>query len=402
MSQPAARNDYAKGEVFLDTEVGEPSYRQCLHWLIEGSPADGPATFDYWARGNYTRRLLFNRARGLRPLLVEVQNTEQMRWAYRRLALLGLPVDFLYTGGITGPQRLLHAVPLRDDSLLDSGWGYIGTLSQLGDEHWLQLIGTARLMPQDVLQWLTAEAAAEFERGSLFVAPSELVGIPACAARERLAPLADVSGGTPLAERDDAAKVLFALELPFVDGLSAEDFARLLRDESHSLTDFRVAFRTVCTESAASERGTAEAVERLRYEVREIIRSARFQQLRHLIRSLKGRLRTFQASMGVLAAAGAIYARDPFAGTAVLAGAGKVLHDLWKKARQITPDLSGHRFRLFWKLGTSRLTVSPQPKGAWVARARLETAKKIDPHHWLCPPTAGLQLAFVRKTAGKE
>jgi hypothetical protein len=319
-----------------------------------------------------------------------------MRWAHRRLALLGVPIDFLYSGAITEPQKLLHALPFREDFVIDSGWGYVGTLTKDVDaHHWLQLIGTARLLPRDILRWLVAEAADDFEHGNVFVAPAELVGLSRSPTADQEIPLADVARATRLSDIDKQAQVLFHLALPFIDDMSPEDFAKLRRDEAESFADFRIAFRAACMEQADSEDGAREAGKRLQHEAREITHAVRFQRFRHFVTKLNGKLKTFGAFIGGLTAAGAIYTRDPFAGAAAATGATKVLYDLWQQSQKIDPNLSGMPFRLFWKLGVSDLKCSTPPTGTWTPKAHVQKPDTIDPHHWLCPPTAGLLLGGV-------
>src|SRR6185295_4345535 len=83
---------------------------------------------DLWARGNYVRRLLFNRSDGIRPLLVQVSTIEEVRWSHRRLALLGLPVEFLWSGGLTPLGKVIHVGRRKGDDAWDAGWGYVFTL----------------------------------------------------------------------------------------------------------------------------------------------------------------------------------------------------------------------------------------------------------------------------------
>jgi hypothetical protein len=322
-----------------------------------------------------------------------------MRWAYRRIALLGLAVDFIYRGEITKPQKLLHVLPLGDEDVFDSGWGYIGTPTdiRIDDRRLLWLIGTARLMPASVLQWMVDEAPNRFLRGEVFVAPAELVGISQSIGEDLIDAMADVLRGAVLTEDQRVAGALFDIELPFIEGMSPEDFEKLLEDEQDSLHDFRSAFYDITRRYHNSEVETRVALERLRDEISAIKTSARTARLRNFVERCKGRMSLFNIGMGTLAAGDAIYTKDPLLATMVAAGAGKVLYDLWKESAGTQPDLRSRPLRLLWKLGaTTSRQCTRRTKSAFPT-TKVEPAKEIDPHHWLCPPTAGIGLAFVRK-----
>ncbi|MCX7009098.1 MAG: hypothetical protein NTY53_17930, partial [Kiritimatiellaeota bacterium] len=107
----------------LNTPVEEPSYSVVLEWM-KGTKGRR-VSFDFWARGNYMRRLLRNRAKNVVPVLVRIEDPREMTWAYKRLALLDIPVEFVYAGKCT-KAKVLHLCP--SDITFDSGWGYISAL----------------------------------------------------------------------------------------------------------------------------------------------------------------------------------------------------------------------------------------------------------------------------------
>lgn len=390
--------DYRDSSISLTTEVEKPSYQQCLMWLKE-RPDDSPVTFDYWARGNFTRRLIYNRSQGINSLLIRVKNVHQMRWAYRRLALLGLAVDFIYTGKITKPQKLIHAMALRDEDVFDSGWGYIGmpTNHLVEDRKLLWLIGTARLMPSSILQWLSEEAGNRFLRGEVFVAPAELIGISRISGDYGIDVMSDLLNGAGLTEIERVSEALFNIELPFIEGMSPGDFEKLLEDEKDSLIDFRSAFYEITKSYRSSEAETLAALDRLKNEISAINRSARTARLRNLVQRCKGRFSIFDVGIGALATAGAAFNTDPFAGIAVVMGAAKILSDLWKESSKIIPDLRSKPLRLLWKLGAKVERSHPRHIKSVLPKTKIEKAKEIDPYHWLCPPTPGIELAYAMK-----
>jgi len=153
-----ARNaDYDNRVFTLSDPVEAPSYDKVLNWMLAISGR--AASFDIWARGNFTRRLIYNRQNGIQPIMVAAETVDQMRWAHRRLSLVGYPVDFIYTGRLSAPQKILHLHPY--DGVHDSGWGYIGatgTVTSINEQRWFPITGTSRLMPEKIMDWVLNEA----------------------------------------------------------------------------------------------------------------------------------------------------------------------------------------------------------------------------------------------------
>jgi len=110
-------------EIDLQAPVEAPSYAACVDWM-NAIPEATSRTFDVWNRGNFIRRVLHNRSREIHPILVPAANTDQMKSAYRRLALVGMAVDFVYTGPISKPHSVMHLWPWEGVPV-DAGWGYV-------------------------------------------------------------------------------------------------------------------------------------------------------------------------------------------------------------------------------------------------------------------------------------
>lgn len=376
----------------LAEKVREPSYKFCLDWMRNTS---GPhASYDVWARGNFTRRLLHHRAEGLHPLVVQVSGVPEMRWAYRRLALLGCPVDFIYNGQLDPPGRILHLFPW--DSRHDCGWGYVAALDPvtIKGRKWFTVLGTARLMPESMLRWIVEEVPGPFSRGNVFVAPAELVGVSLAAGKPQLDALTGVTRGSAIVpDNYTTAATLMNLNLPYIDGMRPDNFQKFLDDHAGELHEFRNAF----VDLIRGSEDLAMAGSRLEHEVAELLRASRHERLRVFVSKCKGSLTTFPVAMAALAAAGAAYSGDPFAGAAVLGAAGKTLRDLWKDSRSQAGNRDSDPYRILWKLGVEnaplqhRVAVGDWPRPQAAADDTLSTC------HWLCPPTNGLAYLVVRK-----
>jgi len=394
---PDGEPGYENGDVVLTEEVSSPSYAACLDWMRD-LPDGRAVSFDIWARGNFTRRLIYNREQGVTPLLVQASSVGQIRWAYRRLALLGVPVEFLYTGPISAPQRVAHLYPF--DSPIDCGWGYIAALGDpalIRDRRWFLVIGTSRLMPEEIPTWLVEEASGAFLRGDVFVSPSELIGMSPDRPADGLTALSDVTGGVSISPELGPALAALDLEMPFVDGLTPADFDRLLTDFGEALEDFRAAFRELMSHYHESESAAKAAISQLRDEVEILAHSARAQRFRDFVARCRGKVRTIPTLVGVLTAVGAGLSGDPFTGAAATLTAGGILWDIWKQARALQPNLSGYRLRLFWQLGVHRARGGSKARLGEYPKKLPTEPEELGPYHWLCPPSNGMLFAAVKK-----
>jgi len=86
--------DETTWKIDLAQTVESPLYGDVIDWLKVTSQGRN-VVFDFWARGSYTRRLIHQRQSRIEPLTVLVSSADELRWAYRRLMLLGIPIDFI-------------------------------------------------------------------------------------------------------------------------------------------------------------------------------------------------------------------------------------------------------------------------------------------------------------------
>lgn len=385
---------YDDGQVDLHTVVEPPSYQACLDWMAE-LPDSRSAAFDCWARGNFVRRLLFNRNRGTQSLFVQAATPDEMKWIYRRLALVGVPLDIVYTGALSKPQWTKVYQPL--DIMIDHGWGYIcfaGTiLRSPSGRRWWPLLGYASLMPEEIVDWLRYEAERPFSSGRLFISPAELIGLNRTPRVQHMKGLADLTDGGAVVESVDTAIASLELEIPSIDGMPGTDFENLLSDHRDELEEFQTAFRHLVSGYHRSEEDTKNARNRVASAVDEMMRSGRYAAFRATISKSKGSLSTFPGVMGILAAVGAAYSADPFAGAAVLAGAGKVLRDLWAQSRAEERASSQNPYRVLLRLGVEKARFKRVAPTSYGNQSQRKKSSKLGPYHWLCPPSCGIRAA---------
>lgn len=397
-SDDSQAHSYPDEGASLLTDVPPPTYDMVLDWM---KTAPGRAvSFDIWARGNYLRRVIHGRARRDPHLIVPVRYVDEMRWAYRRLALMGLPVDFLFVGGVTKTQKVLHLYP-ADGVVNEGGWGYIGALGSIAKirgRRWFPVIGYSRLMPEPVLDWITDDASEAFRRGNVFVAPAELVGIDPTAPEVGSQALADVTMGSRLESSVKAATVLMELELPYLEGMRPSEFELFLKEHEEELFCFRSALRKLVGGTASIDiEGT---VEELQNKVAELSRSAKHQAFRRNVSTLGGTLITFVAALGTTAAANP-ETLPAVTGVAVAAGATATLVDLWKQRTEHAAKLAENPFCLLWQLGVTKPShLQRLPLNVSFRKMQRRVTVKdtgLFDCHWLCPPTPGLRFGAARR-----
>ena len=398
---PTFNSEYPDNPIPTEIDAREPSYENVLKWM-QAQPSGRQGCFDFWARGNYIRRLLFHRSKGIAPVQVCVWDVGQIRWAYRRLALLGLPIEFVYCGDECASGKTLGITRVAPDFMFDAGWGYIGTIwKDASETSWLMVIGRACLLPATVVDWIVDEASEDFLVGKVFVAPAEVIGVGTGNLMPSLSAWSDVNGGTavvPYAPR--TATEGMSLEIPFLDAISPGQLRTFLRDHEGDLTAFQRSFQRLVTgrQSLDSSVPAMDLVEEVRFQVAELTRSSKFARLRNEIAALGG-------TIGTVSAAVAIAARpeDPVRRVALACAgtAGLSLLNMWKQIVGTQEQMNAPPYFIHWKLGIAqpsgvkRINLAP-----FIEPPRLALNDVTEVHgadHWLCPPTPGFRVLVQEK-----
>ncbi|MEK6408904.1 MAG: hypothetical protein AABN34_18430 [Acidobacteriota bacterium] len=398
-SPSSSNQDYEDAKVDLFQEVSQPSYEGVIDWMRSCAGGRNIA-FDFWARGNYTRRLIYQRNQGVEPLLVRVSYLDEIRWAYRRLALLGLPVEFIYCGSVTKAGKVLHLSSIAEDMVWDSGWGYIATMWEK-QGIWAMLIGHARLMPETLLDWLVEETSEDFANGKVFVAPAELIGIHPQEVPEGFNKLAGLTRGVPMISNYEIAKAAMELDIPFLDKMSSLAFGKFLSDYEGELVHFQRAFKNLITARAKSEDKLKDCLDELKHEIAELTKAAKHQGIRNSVAKLGGILTTFTISYTV-AVNTQPSSISRLIGGAGIAAATKALLDLYTQSTEREKNLVDNPYFILWKLGVSRPSEVKTRSKVDIVKAPKLSPEQFDlrsAHHWLCPPTNGVGFLVVKKDA---
>lgn len=385
----------------LDDDVPLPSYAAILDWLR--NTGDKAYAFDLWARGNYARRIIANRRDNRLPVLVPCTNVREARWAYRRLALMGLPAEFIYTGELSPVQKVLTFHPAGDYKI-DAGWGYtaaIGSIVRHEGREWFPVMGCTRPMPSGFIDWITYEASGAFLRGDVFIAPAELVGIESVDFLEDSQMMSDIQGGTVASAESRATEVLANIELPQLDSLSPAAFEKVLYEHAEDLIRFRSAVRKLVSQSESIDDGIAE----VRAEIADLSYSDKNRRFRDSVARLGGALTMFSAAVGAAASALAAKAAPEVLFTAIGAAAGTgaatILVDSWKQAMERRNAVRTNRLSILWELGVQN-AASVRRSPSQISVRRYARSTPVVPEaaadcHWLCPPEPGLAVLAVRK-----
>ena len=391
--------NYENAKVILLQDVSPPSYQNVLDWMK--ITKDRHVAFDFWARGNYTRRLIYQRNQGTPPLLVRVSRLDEIQWAYRHLALSGLPIEFVYSGVNLPVRKCLDVTVFPNDLIIDAGWGYLAVPidKKYKGHHLSWLLCNARFMPEAFLDWLVEEVSEEFVKGKVFISPDVEIGLDTQTTLLGLGVLATVTGGAPVISNYDVAKAIVELDIPYLDNMSSKQFRKFLADYEGELIRFQIAFRKVVTAKGKSEQQMTDYIEELKYEIAEFMIADKHNNVRKNIAKLGGVIGTFSASLA-MAVSTDPNSMLPLVGAAGMGAAATSLLSLWNQAVEHERDMSKNPYYLLWKLGISKpsqIRKSSRPNLIEIPKTSVEQIQVPAAHHWLCPPTAGVQFVFAKK-----
>ena len=384
-----------------EIDAREPSYENVLKWM-QAQPSGRQGCFDFWARGNYIRRLLFHRSKGIAPVQVCVWDVGQIRWAYRRLALLGLPIEFVYCGDECASGKTLGITRVAPDFMFDAGWGYIGTIWKDASENsWLMVIGRACLLPATVVDWIVDEAPEDFLGGKVFVAPAEVIGVGRDNLLPSLSAWSDVNCGTAVVPDDlRTAAERMPLEIPFFDAIPPGQLRTFLREHEGELRAFRASFQKLVTgrQSLGSATKAKDLVEEVQFQVVELTRSSKFAKVRNGIAALGGTIGTVSAGVAIATKPEDAVRR---AALACAGAAGLPLLNMWKQLVDTQERMAENPYFIHWRLGITqprevkRINLAPFTEAPKLPFTDLTEVHGAD--HWRCPPTPGFRVLVREK-----
>jgi len=372
----------------LPEHVPPPEYATLLRWW-DAWPEARPELLDFWARGNFTRRILSRRVTDSFTCIVRASSKSEMKAAVSRLALLDVDIDVAWTGPVSDPALVI--VPQEDDFEGTGGWGYLTCAAdrvsdRRGDCDWTPAMAWASLLPSGVTEWLATDARRLLQDGRLIVAPVEHVGLPAQPGSESETNLQALSRGASFTQ--PVAGGLsggIQVELPYVRGLPIHTVEEICREESDSLVLLQTAVRKLlrARPSIDSIDAAGELIEEIRNGVAELRLSDRSRRTRSQLAALGGSIGTFIITVGVQLGAA------PTAAVLGSLGAAMATLGLWVRSYDIDEVMQKSPFYLLWKFSKVKRRRGQKRRVKGLSAGRGE---EIPPYHWLSPPTAGWRI----------
>jgi hypothetical protein len=396
------RHSYSSVLTDLDVDVPPPDYGLALEWMKAFS--NPQISYDIWARGNYARRIIDLRKRNAKPLLIPVKTVAEMQWAYRRTALLGLPVEFVYVGGLQPTAKILHLFPDNGD-LLIGGCGYVaslGSMSTIKGRKWFPVLGYSQLMPAPFMHWLANEAATEFRQGDVFVSAAEHVGIDPANRDHGTEAVAGLNGGMSFGPVERQAELLSAIELPSLDKMRPKDFSKFLKNHENELVRFRHAFAKLGSMEPGDD--FEDVLAEIRYEVAELCMSDSCSSVRDTALKLGGSIGLSAAVVGSVLASPSISVA-----TAAVVGVGtaaSILEKLYEHHVSSGLDRRRNPYYVGFKLGMDKVAAIPKRlttrKFANLLRQeRGRDATGLSDLHWLTGVDDGMKFLAVREARNR-
>jgi hypothetical protein len=376
--------------------ISPPNYSTLVEWW-DAWPEAKVAHLDFWARGNFTRRILSRAKTQRAACIVRVEFLDEIEAALKRLALLDLEVDFAWYGDVSQPQLVI--VPQDIDYEDTGGWGYYACAGdeitdRRGGKEWCPSMGWASLLPDNVVDWLGNEARDFLLSGNAFIAPVKHIGLSKYPGGKTEEQFQRMSSSMSVMGAQAKIQALFNLELPFLEGMSIPDTRRFCDDYKDSLVLFRSALHKLIHQSPTqSEDAMAqELVKQIREGVAELRLSDKTAGARKTLTNLGVTLSSVLLTIGVKLAGSATTSA-----AAAITGAGLASAAIqqYSQILESRGRMRRNPFYAIWALQKGR-----GPKNRFSRQATFggllspESVKRqnLSPYHWLSPPTPGWNI----------
>lgn len=376
--------------------VASPDYNILLNWW-DAWPSVRPELLDFWARGNFTRRLFSRIPRKDRSLLVRVRYLDEIETALKRLALLGMEVDFAWGGAVSSPSLVM--VPQHIDYEDSGGWGYMTAsgdelVDSQGRREWCPALSIASLLPDTVTDWLAVEARGFLQSGQLMVCPIENIGLLESPGHLSEEHFKQIANATSFIKNASLAKVIFELDLPRLDGMSIMDTYKFCVEFKDSLTRFQTAIGKLLGDdhTTLDEPKLSNIIAEVKDSIAEL-------RLSGSSLAARKRLTALGASIAMSGIALGVYYLGVQPGVAVMGGVASAIATLGLWHRNIEAE-AGLRTKPYYAVWQLQGNIGPQPEwrprpSQWKmldcikANTPPTSEKMLSPYHWLTSPTAG-------------
>lgn len=383
-------------------EIKPPDYSTLIDWW-EYWPEARTELLDFWARGNFTRRLLSRNKNNRSACIVRANYIDEIEYTLKRLALLDLEVDIAWNGTTVEPG--LTIVP-QDGGYQDSGgWGYMTAAGskfndKRGDKEWYPAMGKSKLLPKTLIDWLAKNATQFIKSGKLIVAPADCIGIHQDIGYTSEEHFQQMSNSASILNTKTKLETLFTIELPYLEGMSLSDTYKFCEDNKDSLELFQNGLSELLKTSVTDDKTRIKELKsKIEQGVNELSKSDKTKKQRQILTNIGAGITTFFITFGMklgfdlTVASGGIF------------GAYKTLEQ-WFESLNKERKIRKNPYYILWRLKKGKKKEALDNQKTF-SELHFDSPKemegdKIPFYHWLAPPTPGWRIPTMRRRESLE
>ena len=380
-------------KIELPEIITPPNYQTLLDWWDSWSDSK-VVHYDFWARGNFTKRILSRNHTGRAACIVRAEYLDEIESAFKRLALLDLDVDVAWYGEVAKPQ--LAIVPQDIDYEGVGGWGYSACSGdryddKRGGKEWCPSIGWASLLPDSVVDWLADEASEFVRSGNIIVAPAKLIGLTKRPGGKSENQLQRVSNSLSIMNQRASIDTLFSFELPYLEGMSIRDTAKFCNDNKDSLILFRSALHKLIQSAPQNmeDKIIKELVSQIKEGVAELNLSDKTATARKTLTNIGVTISSFLVTFGLK------QGFDPSVSAIGIAGAALTALSQYSQIIEARGQMRKNPFYAIWSLQKGKGPKNKFSQRHYISKqtpSQNFNKNEIPLYHWLSPPTPGWNI----------
>ena len=366
-------------------DVAAPSYSTLLDWW-DAWPEAKVELLDFWARGNYTRRLLSRATSQRGACLVRVNYLDEVETVAKRLSLLDLELDVAWHGDIA--RGVLAIAPQDIDYEDAGGWGYAtcagDEMDGRGGKEWCPSMGWANLLPDSLVNWLATEGKESIRTGDLMVAPAINIGLSKHTGGQTEERLQRLSNSASLIGDTARVSTLLTLELPYLERMSLADMHKFRQDNQDSLLLFQAALSKIIKQAPGLDELSLANELRVQIEqgVAELRLSDRTASARRTLAHMGVGLSTALVTVGLK------LGLKPEVAALGVTGAAIAAVNQYSQILESRGQMRKNPFYIAWKLGRGH-TKPKVNKPPVKPKHESKRPTSPEPNHWLSPPEPG-------------
>jgi hypothetical protein len=383
-------------ELKLPMNILPPSYSTLVDWW-KAWPQAKPELLDFWARGNFTRRLISRNTSHKSACIIGVDSLYETEDALKRLALLDLDLDFAWHGEVSKP--VMTFVPQAMDYGDSGGWGYI---TCVGDEiinrkskkEWCPAIGWASLLPDNIVDWMASDAKEFLNSGRIIVAPAKHIGLVKNPYDKNEKKLQELSNSISITRENAKIKSIFNIELPYLDNMPIQDIYKFTIDYKDSLCLFQNALNDLIREAPENieDNLAKDLVSQINQGVAELRLSSKTHGARKLLSNIGASISILPLGIVIGLQLSQNNLLNPITAATTLSATAVQMINLYSQILKSRGQMRKNPFYAIWALQKRK---GPKNKFSQRNNNIVTNSQKslwkgpIPQYHWMSPPTAG-------------